>query len=87
MNVDVSHAKNPAIGWDITVTATADSGEKISFIKVEVNGGKIFSDSFDNLSSFHKTFTQQGQFPGDNTATATVTNDKSEDTTAEDSWE
>jgi hypothetical protein len=38
------------------------------------------------LSSWQKQLTQQGQFPGDNKVQLIVTNDKGEDSTAEDEW-
>lgn len=87
MKVDLSHLKNPAIGWDVVVKATADAGEKIASATVAVNGATVADESLDGMSSWTRTLRQQGFFPGRNTVKAEITNDKGEDTSAEDSWE
>lgn len=87
MRVDLSHLKNPAIGWDVVVKAAADGGEKISSVTVVVNGGTIAQESPNGVSSWNRTFRQQGYYPGKNTVKVEITNDKGEDTLGEDTWE
>lgn len=87
MKIDITHSKNPAIGWDINVRAAADPGEKLAFARVTVNGSPTFSDSLDGLSSWSRTFAQQGEYPGSNTVRVDITNDKGEETSDEDSWD
>lgn len=87
MKVDLSHVKNPTIGWDVVVKATADAGEKLAWAAVTVNGATVADESLDGLSSWTRTLRQQGFFPGRNTVKAEITNDKGEGTAAEDSWE
>lgn len=87
MQVDLSHLKNPAIGWDVVVKATAGPGEKISSATVTVNGATVAQESFDGMFSWTRTLRQQGFFPGRNTVKAEITNDKGEETSAEDVWE
>lgn len=87
MKVDLSHIKNPGMGWDVVVKATADAGEKISSATVTVNGATVADESLDGMSSWTRTLRQQGNYPGTNTVKAEITNDKGEDTSAEDTWE
>jgi hypothetical protein len=87
MKVDLSHLKNPAMGWDVVVKAAADPGEKISSATVTVNGATVAQESLDGMSSWTRTLRQQGYYPGRNTVKAEVTNDKGEDTVGEDVWE
>lgn len=87
MKVTSSHTKNPAVGWDITASATADKGEKIARAQIIVDDFPESDQSFDPpISSWQKQLTQQGQFPGDNTVKVIVTNDKGDDTESDDSW-
>lgn len=88
MKIDLSHSKNPAVGWDIQVVATADVGEKISFARITVNGFPELQENVDpQVEKWQRSLTQQGQFPGENKVLVTITNDKEEDTTDEDEWE
>jgi hypothetical protein len=87
MPIDITHARNPVIGWDITVKATAKDQQKFSFATVTVNGFPVFDDPLDNLSAWNMSFTQQGEFPGDNTVKVDITNDAGDVESAEDSWE
>jgi hypothetical protein len=87
MKIDIAHLKNPAIGWDISVRVAADQGKKLSFAKVAVNGSPVFSGDLGGLSSWSRTFTQQGEYPGHNTVRVDITNDKGEETSDEDTWD
>jgi hypothetical protein len=87
LKVELSHVKNPAIGWDVGVKAAADQGEKVASARVIVNGRTIAQEFFNGVSVWNRTFTQQGNYPGQNTVRAEITNDKGEDTFSEDTWE
>lgn len=87
MKLDLSHIKNPAMGWDVVVQATAEGGEKISSATVTVNGATVAQESLDNVSTWTRTLRRQGYYPGKNTVQAEITNDKGEDTSGEDTWE
>lgn len=87
MTLTLTHQRNPALGWDITATATADKGEKITRAQIIVDDFPEFDETFDTpLSNWQKQLTQQGQYPGDNKVRLIVTNDQNEDTDSEDSW-
>ena len=87
MTVSSTHKKNTALGWDISATAKADKGEKISRAQIIVNGSSRYDKAFDPpISNWSATLNQQGQFPGENTVQVIVTNDKSDNTESDDSW-
>lgn len=87
MQVNSSHKKNPAIGWDISASAKADKGEKITRAQILVNDSSEYDKSFATpLSNWQETLTQQGQYPGDNAVQVIITDDKGEDTGADDEW-
>ena len=87
MTTTLSHQKNPAVGWDISASAKADKGEKIARAQIIVDDFPEYDKTFDPpLSSWQQQLTQQGQYPGDNKVRLIVTNDKDEDTEADDSW-
>jgi hypothetical protein len=87
MDITLSHAKNPLIGWDIAVIVKASIGETITMARIDVNGFPEFDEQLPNpLNQWQKNLTQQGTFPGDNKVLVTITNDKGERTTDEDDW-
>jgi hypothetical protein len=87
MTVASTHKKNPALGWDISASATADKGEKITRAQILVNGSNEYDRTFDPpISNWQEQLNQQGQFPGDNTVRVIATSDKGEDTESDDSW-
>jgi hypothetical protein len=87
MTVGSTHQRNPAVGWDISASAKADSGEKISRVQVLVNGSREYDKMLDlPISNWQRQLTQQGQYPGDNTVQVIATSDKGEDTESDDSW-
>lgn len=87
MKLTLSHQKNPAVGWDITASATAEKEEKIVRAQIIVDDFPEYDESFDPpLTNFQKQLGQQGQFPGDNKVRLIITDDKGQDTVAEDEW-
>jgi hypothetical protein len=87
MDVNVSHQKNPAMGWDVSIVAKACAPEGISRVEVLVNGSSRSSENFNPPAShWQKVLTQQGQYPGDNKVEACVTDSKGNQTTAYDEW-
>jgi hypothetical protein len=87
MTVGSTHAKNPAVGWDISASAKADAGEQITRAQIIVNGSTRYDRMFDPpISNWQESLTQQGLYPGDNTVQVIATSDKAEDTESDDSW-
>ncbi len=87
MKTTLTHAKNPAADWNISASAAADTGEKIASAQILVNGSTEYDKSFNPpINNWQQTLIQKGQYPGDNTSELIVTNDKGDDTDAEDSW-
>jgi hypothetical protein len=87
MKPTLSHQRNPALGWDITALATAERDEKIVRAQIIVDDFPEYDESFDTpLNTWQKQLTQQGQFPGDNKVQLIITDDKGQDTAAEDEW-
>lgn len=87
MDVASSHTKNPAMGWDITASAKASSGEKIARAQIIVDNSPEYDKEFDPpINNWQQQLRQQGQYPGDNTVRVVVTNDKGEDTETDDAW-
>jgi hypothetical protein len=87
MTVSAQHAKNPAMGWDISGGAKADAGEKIARAQIFINGFVAYDNSFvPPIGSWQLQLTQKGQYPGENSVRVIASNDKGEDTEADDSW-
>ena len=87
MDANVTVQKNPAVGWDLTVSAKAGSGEAISTVEVFVNGFSRWSGKFNPpTSQLQKLLIQQGQYPGDNKAEVRVTDSKGKQTSAYNEW-
>jgi len=87
VTVTAQHAKNPAIGWDVSAAARADSGEKIARAQIIINGQVAYDNSFvPPIGSWQVQLSQKGQYPGENTVRVIASNDKGEDTEAVDSW-
>jgi hypothetical protein len=87
MTVGSTHTKNPAVGWDISASAKADAGEKITRAQIIVNGSTRHDKTFDPpISNWQESLTQQGLYPGDNIVQVIATSDKAEDTESDDSW-
>jgi len=87
VEVTCLHTKNPALGWDVTATAKAGAGEKITRAQVFVNDVSKYDKSFNPpLNSWQEQLPQQGQYPGNNDVLIVITSDKDEDTESADSW-
>jgi hypothetical protein len=87
VTVTSQHAKNPAIGWDISGAAKADDGEKIARAQIIINGQVAYDNSFiPPIGSWQVQLTQKGQYPGENTVRVIASSDKGEDTESDDSW-
>jgi hypothetical protein len=87
MNLNLTHKKNPAIGWDISASATAEKGEKISRAQISVNGSSKYDKNFNPaISQWKQELNQQGVYPGDNSSQLKVTNDKGDESEADDAW-
>ena len=87
MTVTAQHAKNPALGWDISAAARADAGEKIARAQIIINGQVAYDNSFvPPIGSWQIQLTQKGQYPGENTVRVISSNNQGEDTEADDFW-
>ena len=87
MTVGSAHQRNPAVGWDVSASAKADSGETITRVQVLVNGANEYDKTFDPpISNWQRQLTQQGEYPGDNTVQVIATSDKGENIESDDSW-
>jgi hypothetical protein len=87
VTVTSQHAKNPAIGWDISAAAKADAGEKITRAQIIINGLIAYDNTFiPPISNWQVQLDQMGQYPGANTVRVIASNDKGEDTESDDSW-
>jgi hypothetical protein len=87
VTVSTQHAKNPALGWDISAVAKADAGEKIARAQIFIHGLVAYDNSFvPPIGNWEVLLTQKGQYPGENSVRVIVSNDKGEDTEADDSW-
>jgi hypothetical protein len=87
VTVTAQHAKNPAIAWDISAAAKADAGERIARAQIIINGQVAYDNSFvPPIGSWQVQLSQRGQYPGENTVRVIASNDKGEDTEADDSW-
>lgn len=88
MDIELSHSRNPLLGWDIQVTVKANAGETIASARIDVNGFPKFDQQISPpLNKWQKTLTQQGQYPGENKVLVAITNDKGDQATDEDEWE
>jgi hypothetical protein len=87
VEVTCSHSKNAALGWDISASAKAAAGEKITRAQILLNGFAKYDESFiPPLSNWQEQLPQQGEYPGENEVRVLITNDKGEDTESLDSW-
>ncbi len=87
MNLTLKHQQNPAVGWDISASATAEKGEKISRTEIFVNGFSKYDKSFNPpLSQWQEQLNQQGQYPGANTSHLRVTSDNGALAESDDAW-
>lgn len=87
MKIAITHARSQPFGWDINVRATADAGEKITFVEVRVNGfAEVDETPDDPVDSWEKQLTQQGKSPGDNDVIVLVRDQNGKATRAKQEW-
>lgn len=89
MDITIGHTRNPAVGWNIDVTVKGESAtEKVSQVIVKINGSAEPTEQLNPpMRSWHKLYTQKGQYPGDNKVEVTVSDQNGNRTDAADSWE
>lgn len=87
MKVNIKPTKNPAVGWDVDVAVSADSGESIAYVEVDVDDFPELKEPIDPPEQqWEDHLTQQGQYPGDNKVLVIVTNDKGDQTRWSKRW-
>ena len=87
MKVTITPTKNPAIGWDVDVLVSADGGESVAYVEVDVDDFPEVKESVDPpQQQWEKQLRQQGQYPGDNKVLVIVTNDKGDQTRWSKQW-
>ncbi len=87
MQVTISHARNPVLGWDITTTVTAGTDETVTYVEIRVNGFPQCQKTVDPAAKqWQKQLYQQGNYPGDNQVQVAVQNDKGQATNWEQEW-
>ncbi len=89
MDIAISHTRNPAVGWNIDITSKGETAaEKVAQVVVRINGSPEPTESLNPpVRSWHKLYTQKGQYPGDNKVEVTVSDQDGNRTDASDSWE
>jgi len=87
MKVAITHTKNPATGWDITVTATAENKELVAVVKTVINDFPEPDDTLDPAANFYdRAYTQKGIYPGENKVVVTVRDADANPTVAVHKW-
>jgi hypothetical protein len=87
MKIEIFHARNAVLGWDIDVSVEAGSGEKIGQVEVWVNDIREVQDlPGDALDSWEQQLTQKGVYPGDNKVEVTVNDQDGNETSGEQKW-
>jgi len=87
MQIEISHSQDPLMGWNISVRVTADGGEKIAGVTIQVNMIRVVNDEFDSpLAVYSKQLSRAGQFPGENVVQVVARDQNNVETCGEDSW-
>lgn len=87
MKINISHTKNPLLGWDIDVSVQAENGQKIGQVEVRVNDLPEVQDlPGDALDSWEQQLIQKGNYPGNNKVEVTVSDQDGNETRAEQKW-
>jgi len=87
MQIDIKYAKNPALGWDVSVTAAGEHQEKVAHIRAAINSSSLCDEDSDPpVNKWRRLFTQKGIFPGDNKVVVTITDDRGNDSSAMEQW-
>jgi hypothetical protein len=88
MQTTVTHARNPLVGWDISVSAKAGDKETISGARILVNGFAQYDETFDApLNQWQQQLLQQGDYPEENKVLVEITNGNGHVIRTQDSWE
>lgn len=87
MKINISHTKNPLLGWDINVSVQAEANQKIGEVEVRVNDFPEAQDlPGDALDSWEQQLTQKGVYPGNNNVEVTASDQDGNQTRAEQKW-
>ena len=87
MKIEITHARNPLMDWDIGVKATAESNEKITYVEVRINDFADVDETEDDpVDSWEKQLLQKGVFPGDNTVLVLVRDQNGKQSLAKQEW-
>ena len=88
MKIVITPVKNPAIGWDITVSITTDGKERVAEVTIEINGSPEPTDNVKPpANSYENTVIQKGVYPGKNTVVVTAKDGDGNDTVAVKKWD
>jgi hypothetical protein len=88
VQIDISHSKDPAAGWDVDVTVTGEKDETIASVKIVVNGFPEWEEKPPGEpKKWHKGLLQQGVYPGENKVVVTVLDQDANQSSAVDEWE
>ncbi len=87
MNITSTHARS-VIAWDITVNVKAVAGEFIRDVRVEVNGFKMDFEPINtsDCTTWVRTYSQKGDYPGTTKLHVTTTNDKGKTESYLETW-
>lgn len=87
MQIDIQYTKNPAVGWDILVSAVGDHQEKIARVLATIHASSLCDEDSDPVvNRWRRLFTQKGTFPGDNKVVVTITDDRGNHSSAMEQW-
>jgi len=87
VNVEIAHSKNPAMGWDVDVTVTAEGKETIAGVRIDINGFTKCDEQVEPPArKWHRQMPQQGNYPGDNSVVVTATEAEGQESTSVDEW-
>jgi hypothetical protein len=88
MKITVTPVKNPAIGWDITVSVTAEGKERIAEVTTAINDFSEPTDIVKPVANFYEnTYIQKGVFPGKNKVIVTAKDEDGNPTVAVKKWD
>ena len=87
MQINITHSKNPLIGWDIDIKLQADAGQQIADVDIKINEMPEEPESLeDNLTSWEAHLPQKRIYPGANRVVVTVTDQNGDTSRAEQRW-
>ena len=87
MQIEITHEKNPLMGWDVCIKVTVEDTEKIASVVTTINMIPRPREEFEPPTSVYtKTLERVGNFPGENTVQVVVTDQNNVQTNGVDSW-